>query len=141
VKQYCENLFALETYAIELAAQFKQAVVYLHGDLGAGKTTLVRAWLRALGYEGTVKSPTYGLIETYQIEGVAIAHLDLYRLSDPEELEFLGIRDLSAETDLMLIEWPEKGHGLLPKSDLEILLEYAGDGRDISIKLTHKETE
>ena len=89
-------------------------IVYLKGDLGAGKTTLVRGFLRGLGYKGTVKSPTYTLIEPYRIAGKSICHLDLYRLADAEELEYLGVRDLLQEETVLLIEWPERGEGVLP---------------------------
>ncbi len=104
------------------------AVVYLRGDLGTGKTTLVRGLLMALGHQGPVKSPTYTLIEPYRLAGRAIAHCDLYRLVDPEELEYLGLRDGLGET-LLLIEWPERGAGWLPEADLIIELGYQADRR------------
>jgi tRNA threonylcarbamoyladenosine biosynthesis protein TsaE len=105
----------------------------LHGDLGAGKTTLVRSFLRALGYAGRVVSPTYTLVETYDITGKTsgrrIAHYDLYRLNDPEELEWMGAREDFGGDTLCLVEWPERGAGVLPPPDLELHLLHEGDSR------------
>ena len=106
-----------------------RAVAHLEGDLGAGKTTLARALLRALGVEGAVKSPTYTLIERYAVEGGEVAHLDLYRIADPEELEFLGLDELHASARLWLVEWPARGQGFLPSADLQVRLQVAGTGR------------
>jgi tRNA threonylcarbamoyladenosine biosynthesis protein TsaE len=108
-------------------------IIYLIGDLGAGKTTLVRGFMRGLGYRGTVKSPTYTLIEPYSIGGRSICHLDLYRLADAEELEYLGVRDLLQEETVLLIEWPERGEGVLPTADLTILISHREQGRDVGI--------
>jgi len=109
-------------------------LVLLHGDLGAGKTTLVRGLLRSLGFEGTVKSPTYTLVEPYSLAGRDIYHFDLYRLSDPEELEYLGVRDYFRPDALCLIEWPDQAKGFLPKADIVVTLSYAGDGRTATIE-------
>jgi tRNA threonylcarbamoyladenosine biosynthesis protein TsaE len=104
-------------------------VVYLRGDLGAGKTTLVRGLLRALGYEGRVKSPTYTLVESYELSRFVLQHYDLYRMIDPREWLDAGFRDDCNASTLCMVEWPEKARGLLPKPDLEIRLEVAGEGR------------
>lgn len=104
------------------AGRLDGLVVYLRGDLGAGKTTLIRGWLAGMGHAGRVKSPTYTLLELYDLpHGQRLAHMDLYRLTDPEELEFLGVRDLSG---WLLVEWPEKGVGHLPPADLEIAIQF-----------------
>ena len=104
-------------------------VVHLRGDLGAGKTTLVRGLLRSMGHAGAVRSPTYTLMEPYRLGGRAILHMDLYRLGDPEELEFIGLRDALAEPVLVLVEWPERGEGVLPAADVSIRLAPSGAGR------------
>ncbi len=109
------------------------AVIALRGELGAGKTSLVRAVLKGLGYEGRVPSPTYTLLESYEPAGRSVRHLDLYRLSDPDELEFLGFRDLIEPDHVIFIEWPERGGDLLPRPDLAVKLEYEGKGRQIRI--------
>jgi tRNA threonylcarbamoyladenosine biosynthesis protein TsaE len=108
-------------------------VVYLEGDLGTGKTTLARGILRGLGHSGTVRSPTYTLIEPYEIGSRRLYHLDLYRLSDPEELDYLGLRDLIAEDAVLLVEWPERGAGALPAPDLRIRLDYLPAGRRLAL--------
>ena len=104
-------------------------VVFLRGELGAGKSTFARGVLRALGVQGTIKSPSYTLLETYELPGVSAVHLDLYRLNDPEELEHLGLADYHRPGFLWLIEWPERGAGRLPRSDLrfEFSIDAGGD--------------
>ena len=114
------------------------AVIYLRGDLGAGKTTLVRGLLRALGHAGGVKSPTYTLIEPYQLGDRRVLHCDLYRVADPEELDYLGLRETLGEA-LLLIEWPERGVGWLPPADLDVRLGYRSPGRRAVIELESTE--
>ena len=113
----------------ELARRLPHGCVFLRGTLGAGKTTLVRGWLQALGHTGAVKSPTYTLVEPYRLKGVDIYHFDLYRLADPEELEDIGGRDYFANNSLCLVEWPEKGAGMLPSPDLTVTLAVQGARR------------
>lgn len=117
-----------------LAAQLTDGlVVFLSGDLGAGKTCLVRGLLQALGYQAAVKSPTYTLVEDYSIAGHDIYHFDLYRLLDPEELDLIGIRDYFNGSTCCFIEWPERGRGWLPQQDLEIRITVQGEGREAFI--------
>jgi tRNA threonylcarbamoyl adenosine modification protein YjeE len=121
---------ATEALGATLAAGLPgRVVVHLEGDLGAGKTTLARALLRALGVTGPVRSPTYTLIERYPVRGGEAAHLDLYRIADPEELGFLGLDELADSALLWLIEWPQRGRGFLPSPDLRIQLAVAAPGR------------
>ncbi len=111
-----------------------KAVIYLKGPLGAGKTALVRAFLGALGFKAKVKSPTFTLVETYSTFRFKVAHFDLYRLSDPQELEWIGFRDYLEETTVCFIEWPEKGQGHLPPPDLVLEVALAGEGRRLKVK-------
>ena len=107
-------------------------VVFLCGDLGAGKTTLVRGLMRGLGYQGTVKSPTYTLVEPYHLDQVRVYHIDLYRLHDSYELEFTGLRDRFDEPALFLVEWAENALSALPEPDATVLLVTTGEGREVT---------
>lgn len=111
----------------------KIRLVHLHGPLGAGKTTLVRGMLRGLGHEGAVKSPTFTLVEPYRFEKLSFYHFDLYRLNDPGELEFLGLRDYLDGSGLCVVEWAERAQGVLPSPDVDIMIEPTETGRMVRI--------
>jgi tRNA threonylcarbamoyladenosine biosynthesis protein TsaE len=124
-----------ESYTAALAARFATSVsqhsertlVYLYGDLGAGKSSFARACLRGLGVAGAIKSPTYTLIESYQVDTQSFVHMDLYRIADPLELDYLGMDTLLNDALLSLIEWPQRGAGVLPTADLEFHFRYDDD--------------
>jgi len=130
-----EDEAAMMSFGGQVADQFPSGgIVFLNGDLGAGKTTLVRGLLRHLGFEGIVKSPTYTLVEPYKLNDRQVYHFDLYRLGDPEELEYIGGRDYWESDSLCLIEWPEQARGYLPEADLIVDISYRKTGRKIEIK-------
>jgi tRNA threonylcarbamoyladenosine biosynthesis protein TsaE len=110
------------------------AVIYLQGPLGAGKTTLVRGFMRGMGIGGAVKSPTYTLIEPYEAGSRRLYHLDLYRIHDAAELEYLGLRELQDGGAVILVEWPERGAGSLPSVDVSIGIDYTANGRRVTLE-------
>ena len=122
----------LELFANKFASDLQlPLVIWLKGDLGAGKTVFARALIHALGYNGRVKSPTYGLLEQYQLASLQVLHMDLYRIIEPGELEFLGLEDMLDEQTILLIEWPDKGGSWLPKPDFIFEFAYAVPGRSL----------
>lgn len=134
MKRVLADVEATEAFGAELWQCLpNKCLIFLQGDLGAGKTTLVRGFLRASGYAGNVKSPTYTLVESYTINDRTIHHFDLYRLNDPQELEWIGIADYFDQDAICFIEWPDRGQGFLPKPDAIICLSYQGERRFLEI--------
>ena len=124
----------LRTVAKSIATQLQRGdLVFLSGDLGTGKTTFAQAVIRTMGFKGVVNSPTFTLVEVYQTDYGELVHLDLYRLESLTELENIGIRDYLDSQSICLIEWPQKGSGLLPAADMVVDLEYAGDRRRLGV--------
>jgi tRNA threonylcarbamoyladenosine biosynthesis protein TsaE len=118
-----------------------EGVIHLSGGLGAGKTTLCRGILRAMGHSGAVKSPTFTLVEPYQISGSEVYHFDLYRLTDPSELDYIGIDEYFGKNKLCLIEWPEKAIGYLPQHDLDITIDVLVEKRIIDVRSNSRSGE
>lgn len=130
--------FASVLVKILKESEQRSVLIFLNGELGAGKTSVVRACLRAMGVEGAIKSPTYTLLEPYALEqgmakGLKIAHLDLYRLQEPEELDYIGGRDLGIHFNVIFVEWPQKGQGALASPDINIQLNHRDKGRELNM--------
>lgn len=129
------HALAAKLYYVLKSSAHRRAVIFLHGTLGMGKTTFVRGFLRSVPYSGHVKSPTYTLMEPYNLDGVDIYHLDLYRISEPEALEEIGLRDIIDDDAYFFVEWPLKENNLF-EPDLEIHIVSEGDARRVTINAT-----
>lgn len=126
---------AMLAFGAKLAIACEQAaIIFLSGPLGAGKTTFTRGFLRGLGYQGHVKSPTYTIVESYPFTDRDVYHFDLYRIKDPEELLFIGIQDYFTDRAICLIEWPEQASALLPQADLTCYIKLDGSERHIELQ-------
>ena len=129
---------AMQAWGRALSLQLcAPAIVHLNGNLGAGKTTLVRGFLRGLGHTGAVKSPTYTIVESYEFDSLECFHFDLYRMADPEELEAMGIRDYMHDKAVCMIEWPELGEGVLPEPDMVIDIKILEIGRQLQVQVVN----
>lgn len=139
MRVYCKDQEATEHLARELAKEMpKNMVVYLYGDLGAGKSTFARAFIQALGFEGSVKSPTYTLLEVYQYgDDKHAVHMDLYRIAEPEEIDYLSLENYENSATVTLIEWPEKGEGFIPLADIKLFFSMCEQGRNLDIEATN----
>ncbi|ALO47237.1 tRNA (adenosine(37)-N6)-threonylcarbamoyltransferase complex ATPase subunit type 1 TsaE [Pseudohongiella spirulinae] len=138
---FLQDEYATEQFGAMLAKSLGRdgLIIFLQGDLGSGKTTLSRGLIRALGHKGAVKSPTYTLVEPYEDFDFPLYHFDLYRLSNPEEVDFLGVDEYFQPPAVCLIEWPQRGSGHLPAADLQLRLTDKGRGRQIEYQpLTHR---
>jgi tRNA threonylcarbamoyladenosine biosynthesis protein TsaE len=139
MKQHLNNTEETEQFGAQLWELLPpKCLVFLQGDLGAGKTTMVRGFLRAAGFSGAVKSPTYTLVEEYSLADRQVFHFDLYRVADPEELEWIGIRDYFDQDAVCFIEWPGMGKDYLPEPDVVITLTPEGTGRSLELKMIKK---
>ena len=136
MRAYCKDHEATEQLAVKFAKVMpKNRVVYLYGDLGAGKSTFARAFIQALGFKGSVKSPTYTLLEVYQYgDDKQALHIDLYRIAEPEEVEYLALDSYEKSATVTLIEWPEKGEGFIPSADIKLFFSMCERGRNIDIE-------
>jgi tRNA threonylcarbamoyladenosine biosynthesis protein TsaE len=136
MRVYCKDHEATEQLAIMLAKVMpKNMIVYLYGDLGAGKSTFARAFIQALGFKGSVKSPTYTLLEVYQYDDDKYAlHMDLYRIAEPEEVDYLALESYEKSATVTLIEWPEKGEGFIPLPDIKVFFSMYDGGRNLDIE-------
>lgn len=135
IRAVVENEQSMERLGGCLAPLLGQHLLLtLEGELGAGKTTLVRGLLRGAGFSGAVKSPTFSLVEPYELASGKLFHFDLYRLKDPEELEYIGMRDYLSAPALSVVEWPEKAGDFLPVSDIHIMIKRTGQGREINLQ-------
>ena len=134
---------SMEAFGARLGVAIAQVncTVWFEGELGAGKTTIIRGLLHGRGHQGGVKSPTYTLVEPYELATGRVAHFDLYRIADPEELDYIGLRDYLQDYPLCLFEWPEKAAGMLPEPDIRIRIDYAGQGRVLRLSAGSKNGE